>query len=42
MSGPVVQDAFEMYDVLFDHIEAASDKLHPKRRRWKTAMYEVL
>jgi len=33
---------FEIYDVLFDYIEAASDKLYSKRRRWKTAMYKAL
>ena len=32
-SGPVIQDTFEIYDVLFNHIETANDKLHPKRQR---------
>ena len=42
MSGPVIYNAFKMYDILFNHIEAVRDKLYFKRQRWKTVIYKVL
>jgi hypothetical protein len=38
ISNPIIQDSFKVYDILFDYIETATDKLYPKQRKWKTKL----
>jgi hypothetical protein len=36
--GSTVQDSFVVYDTLFNHIKVVTDKLIPKKRKWKTKL----